>query len=157
MTFLYWKQTIQKGKPISVPKIRTLTDHPQDMGLNSNAKANHEGLYISDFHRLLRKYWLDEIPQIYLFVKGDLKLIGIRPKEIGNLDSYTPNHQDRLKQEVKYGLIGIPCCVKRERDLSNKEALERLYLRKYQKSPIKTDLEFLLGFFRNLSKGNFSE
>ncbi len=157
MSFFYWRKTIQKWKYISLPKIRTLNNHPKDRSLNSKGKPNHEGLYISRFHKFLRKYWIDEIPQIYWLLKGDLKLVGIRPKEIRDLEDYTPKFRKRLEQNIKYGLISIYYCLKKTKNISNLEALERLYLRKYEKHPIKTDLDFLFGFFRNVLKGKFSE
>ena len=157
MSFFYWRKTIQKWKYISLPKIRTLNNHPKDRSLNSKGKPNHEGLYISRFHKFLRKYWIDEIPQIYWLLKGDLKLVGIRPKEVRDLEDYTPKFRKRLEQDIKYGLISIYYWLKKTRNFSNFEALERIYLRKYEKHPIKTDLDFLLGFFRNVLKGKFSE
>ncbi|MCH8519412.1 MAG: sugar transferase [Nanoarchaeota archaeon] len=164
MGFLYWREIKQKGEEIYIPKIRTLRENSSSIHsieLSKNGKylhSNHD--FISPLHRFLRKYWIDELPQFYSLLKGDLKLIGVRAKEPKINSAYTPFFRKKLEEEVKHSLIDITYSLDKSRDLSDPrtlEALYRLYLRKYNNNSFRTDLEFLCGFGRNILKRKFSE
>ena len=164
MSFLYWREINQGGKTIHIPKIRTLkegSNSTHSIELSRKGKYVHSNDdFISPFHRFLRIYWLDEVPQIYSLLKGDLKVIGIRAKEPKINSSYTPSFRKRLEEEVRFALIDISYSLNSDRDLSDPrtlEALYRLYLKKHNKNPFRTDLEFLCGFGRNILRGRFSE
>ncbi|MFT4244623.1 MAG: sugar transferase [Candidatus Woesearchaeota archaeon] len=164
MSFLYWRKIKQKGQIIYVPKIKTLRENSKSTSsveLSSKGKYIHfKEDFISPQHEFIRKYWIDEIPQLYSLIKGDLKLIGVRAKEPKINSSYTHSFVKKLEEEVKFSVIDISYSLNKNRDLSHLrtlEALYRLYLRKHSKNPVKTDLEFLCGFGRNLLKGKFSE
>ena len=50
----------------------------------------------------LRKYKIDELPQFWNIVKGDMSLVGPRPYTPGN-----PVANDKKRQEVKPGITGL--------------------------------------------------
>jgi lipopolysaccharide/colanic/teichoic acid biosynthesis glycosyltransferase len=54
--------------------------------------------------RWLRRYHIDELPQFWNVLKGDMSLIGPRPPTPGEVESYEPHHLQRLR--VKPGLTG---------------------------------------------------
>jgi exopolysaccharide biosynthesis polyprenyl glycosylphosphotransferase len=54
---------------------------------------------------ILRKYSLDELPQLWNVLKGDMSLVGPRPPEVNELDDYNLEHLRRL--EVLPGITGL--------------------------------------------------
>lgn len=56
------------------------------------------------FGRFLRKTSLDELPQLFNVLKGQMSLVGPRPLLIEYLDEYTP--EQRLRHRVKPGITG---------------------------------------------------
>ena len=50
---------------------------------------------ISSWGRLLRKLWIDELPMILNLLKGEIKLVGVRPVSAHYLSLYTSEFQTR--------------------------------------------------------------
>ncbi|MCC9166066.1 sugar transferase [Pontibacter harenae] len=88
-----------QGKPFYIYKFKTMTD----------ARDAH-GFLLPDSHRLtligtfVRKTSLDEIPQLFNVLCGDMSLVGPRPLLMEYLPLYTP--QQARRHEVKPGITG---------------------------------------------------
>ncbi len=87
------------GKPFTLVKFRTMTD-----------ARDAEGKLLPDEQRLtrlgafLRSTSLDELPELWNVLKGDMSLVGPRPLLMQYLERYTPEQARR--HEVKPGLTG---------------------------------------------------
>lgn len=90
---------------------------------------------IIESRKLLRKYWIDELPQLYNLLKGDIKIVGIRPMKFETWDLYSEIMQDALK--IKPGLIGIDYAF----PAKDKKDVMINYIAAYKKSPFITDLK----------------
>ncbi|MCP4168942.1 MAG: sugar transferase [Chloroflexi bacterium] len=87
------------GKPFMLIKFRTMTDACDAEG---NLLPDAERL--TSFGRFLRSTSLDELPELWNVVKGDMSQVGPRPLRMEYLPLYT-EHQAR-RHEVKPGITG---------------------------------------------------
>ena len=87
------------GQIFTVYKFRTMTDARDATGhLLPDAER------LTAFGRFLRSTSLDELPELFNVVKGDMSLVGPRPLLVQYLDRYTPTQARR--HEVRPGLTG---------------------------------------------------
>lgn len=88
------------GRIFTFYKFRTMTD-----------KRDKEGNLLPDEQRLtafgqfLRETSLDELPQLWNVLKGDMSLVGPRPLLVRYLDRYTPEQAHR--HDVQPGITGL--------------------------------------------------
>ena len=87
------------GKTINVVKFKTMNDQKDK---NGNLLPNHQR--ITRLGSFLRKSSLDEIPQLWNVIKGDISFIGPRPLEVRYLPLYTQEQNKR--HNVTPGLSG---------------------------------------------------
>lgn len=87
------------SKPFMLYKFRTMTDHR-----DANRELLPDVARLTHFGKTLRKWSLDELPEIYNVLKGDLSLVGPRPLLLQYLNRYTPEQGRR--HEVKPGITG---------------------------------------------------
>lgn len=81
-------------------KFRTMTDEKDENGrLLSDEKR------LTDFGKMLRATSLDEIPEFFNVLKGDMSLVGPRPLLIAYLKEY--NKRQLRRHEVKPGITGL--------------------------------------------------
>ena len=87
------------AKPFVLYKFRTMLDlKDKDGSLLPDEKR------LTCFGKFLRKTSLDELPELWNVLKGDMSLVGPRPLRMEYLDRYTPEQARR--HEVKPGITG---------------------------------------------------
>jgi lipopolysaccharide/colanic/teichoic acid biosynthesis glycosyltransferase len=87
------------GKPFVMYKFRTMTNERDAEG---NLLPDDKRL--TPFGKWLREFSLDELPELFNVLKGDMSLVGPRPLLMQYLDRYTPEQARR--HEVKPGITG---------------------------------------------------
>jgi lipopolysaccharide/colanic/teichoic acid biosynthesis glycosyltransferase len=90
------------GQPFAVWKLRTMVPGAESMGagiyvLEGDPRITRVG-------RLLRRFSLDELPNLINVLKGDMAMVGPRPTVQEQVDRYTERQRRRL--EVKPGITG---------------------------------------------------
>lgn len=149
------KRVGRNGKPITVYKFRTM--HPYAQYLQeyifeqNNLKAG--GKFANDFRitkwgRWMRRFWIDELPMLYNFLRGDLKLVGVRPLSEHYLSLYS-NELKTLRTQGKPGLIP-PFYADMPKSLEEIMASESKYMKAYVQDPFTTDLTYCLKAFNNI-------
>ena len=102
---LYRQERVGKdGIPFSIVKFRSMTKDAESAGPKW---AGRQDPRITRVGRIIRKLHLDEIPQMFNVLKGDMSLIGPRPERpifVQNLSKEIPLYQRRLK--VRPGITG---------------------------------------------------
>lgn len=87
------------GRPFVLYKFRTMRDLRD---ANGNLLPDEQRL--TPFGRFLRSASLDELPELFNVLRGDMSLVGPRPLLMEYLDRYTPEQARR--HEVKPGITG---------------------------------------------------
>ena len=81
-------------------KFRTMTDEKDD-----NGKLLPDEVRLTKFGKMLRSTSLDELPELFNILKGDMSIVGPRPLLVRYLPRY--NAEQRRRHEVRPGLSGL--------------------------------------------------
>lgn len=87
------------GKPFRMWKFRTMTDERDDQG-----RLRPDDERLTPLGRRLRSTSLDELPELWNVLRGDMSLVGPRPLPVAYLDRYTP--LEATRHDVRPGLTG---------------------------------------------------
>ena len=93
------------GKPFVMYKFRSMC---QDAEVNGPVWADKDDVRCTRVGRILRKSRLDELPQLWNILRGDMSIVGPRPERAcfyDQFETYIPGFRDRL--QVRPGLTGL--------------------------------------------------
>ncbi len=136
-----------QGKMVRVYKLRTM--HPyseflQDyvferQGLEKGGKLKDD-FRVTTWGRWFRKLWIDELPMLYNWLRGELKIVGVRPLSNHFLGLYDEELR-QLRKETKPGLIP-PFYVDMPETFEEICESEKRYLRAFLEKPVRTDVYY---------------
>jgi lipopolysaccharide/colanic/teichoic acid biosynthesis glycosyltransferase len=147
----------KNGKEFKVYKLRTMHAYAEYIQryVYETHKLDEGGKFKNDFRvtttgRIFRKLWLDELPMFINVLKGDMKIVGVRPLSKHYFSLYSDELQKK-RIEGKPGLIPPyyaqhPTPVTLEAVMKN----EMDYLSAYEKSPFLTDLKYFFMALHNI-------
>jgi exopolysaccharide biosynthesis polyprenyl glycosylphosphotransferase len=103
----------KKGRVFTCYKLRTMVSNADDLKESLRDRNERDGPFfkiendprITRSGKFLRRYSLDEVPQLWNVLKGDMSLVGPRPHPIDDFERYSLDHLRRL--DVKPGLTGL--------------------------------------------------
>lgn len=127
---VFFRQTraTKGGKLFKVYKFRTMKEAGS---INKSVTADDDR--ITKIGRILRKFRIDELPQLINIIKGEMSVVGPRPEMIENVDKYTeelPEFSYRLR--VKGGLTGYgQIAGKYNTSPKDKLVLDLMYIENY--------------------------
>jgi len=144
-----------RGEMMYLHKIRTMfpfSEYLQKRIYNENGLAS-TGKFANDFRltrfgKFLRKYWLDEIPQIFDWFRGEIKLVGMRATSKHFLSLYPKELYD-MYIRIKPGLIP-PIFDENTNGFDQIVQIELNYLKSYLKNPFYTDIKYFYKTFSDI-------
>ncbi|MGZ4634083.1 exopolysaccharide biosynthesis polyprenyl glycosylphosphotransferase [Oryzihumus sp.] len=146
-----------RGEPFEMLKFRTMVTDAEDRiaeiddGHETNAvlfkKRNDPR--VTRVGKILRRYSLDELPQLFNVLRGDMSLVGPRPPLPQEVEKYEPDAVRRLR--VQPGLTGL-WQVSGRSDLSWEESL-RLDLWYVDNWSLVLDVQILIRTLRAVVRG----
>jgi lipopolysaccharide/colanic/teichoic acid biosynthesis glycosyltransferase len=140
---------------ITVYKFRTMypySEYLQQYVYERNM-LGEGGKFKDDFRvtawgKFLRKTWLDELPMLYNWINGDLRLLGVRPLSRQYLGLYNPKLRE-LRAKAKPGLIP-PFYADMPKTLEEIQESETRYIESYLRSPLRTQMKYFQKSFINI-------
>ena len=126
--FYLGERTGLYGSKFHIFKIRTMIINAEKLGGPSTALNDSRLIYIG---RFLRKYKLDELPQIYNILIGDMSFVGPRPQ----VEMYTKLYkgEEHLILTVKPGLTDFATLEFLDMDVSlGEDMVDDVYLKKIE-------------------------
>ncbi len=146
----------KNGKLIGVYKFRTMhpySEYLQDYVLKLNGYAE-TGKPANDFRlvpwgKSLRRFWLDELPQLINVFKGELKLVGVRPVSQRYFQDI-PEDIQKLRLTQKPGCIPPYIALNRKGSVDGVLQAEKEYLEEKIKNPYFTDTKYFFKAIYNI-------
>jgi Undecaprenyl-phosphate galactose phosphotransferase WbaP len=129
------------GKAIRIWKIRTMVpdadrrleelledDSTARLAWQQRMKLDHDPRIVKHVGRFLRRSSIDELPQLWNVIRGDMSLVGPRPFPNYHLDRFPPEFRE-LRHQVPPGITGYWQVTHRsEASLTDQQATDRYYI-----------------------------
>ena len=152
--FFLQQRATRNGKIFRVIKFRTMKAH------SKNKSATVDDDRITKIGHKLRKYRIDELPQLFNIFFGDMSFVGPRPEMLENVWTYTeemPEFKYRLR--VKAGLTGLAQVVgKYNTSPKDKLILDMMYIERFSIwRDIKLIFQTLIVFLKKDSTEGFDK
>jgi Ca2+/Na+ antiporter len=153
--FVRFERVGANGKLIYIYKFRTMypySEYLQDYVHEQN-QLQDGGKFKDDFRvtyygKIMRRLWLDELPMLYNWIKGELQFVGVRPLSQHYLSLYTRELQE-LRKKVKPGLVP-PFYADMPKTLDEIMASEKRYIKAYLEKPFSTQWRYFWKCFWNI-------
>ncbi len=152
------KRVGKDGEPIWVYKFRTMYAYSEYLQtyVYENNKLRSGGKFYDDYRvttwgRWLRKYWIDELPMLVNVLKGQMKLVGVRPLSQQYFNLYKPEIQ-QIRIKSKPGMLP-PYYADMPETLDEIQESERRYCEEYEKHPFRTDWKYFWRIQKNILFG----
>ncbi|MGA7909757.1 MAG: exopolysaccharide biosynthesis polyprenyl glycosylphosphotransferase [Candidatus Sulfotelmatobacter sp.] len=138
----------RKGRPFRCHKFRTMVKDADDLKERLRERNQRTGAFfkitddprITRAGRFLRRYSLDELPQLWNVLIGDMSLVGPRPHPLDDFSAYAIEHLPRL--DVTPGITGLwQVTARRDPSFQTGVDLDLEYIRRWS---LGMDLQILL-------------
>ncbi len=137
------------GRPFTIRKFRTMIPHTELEDTQLSVAENDPR--ITKIGSFLRRYRLDEIPQFFNILIGDMSLVGPRPEMMANVARYKMNLPSFVyREKMKAGLTGYAQIEGRyNTSAEDKLMLDMMYIESFS---LWLDVKLLLRTFTILLK-----
>lgn len=138
----------RKARPFRCCKFRTMVSNADELKAHLRLQNQRSGPFfkiagdprVTRVGHFLRRYSLDELPQLWNVLKGDMSLVGPRPHPLDDFAGYEIDHLARL--DVTPGITGLwQVTARRDPSFQRGMELDREYIRTWN---IGKDMRILL-------------
>lgn len=128
------------GKPFRIFKFRTMVVDAEKIGASSTAEDDPR---ITKIGKWIRKYKLDELPQLLNVLKGEMSFVGPRPQVPWAVELY--NEKEKRILDVRPGITDYASIKFRNEAeiLKNSKDPDKTYLEKIAPEKLKLSLKYL--------------
>ncbi len=121
------KRATVHGKVFVIYKFRTMHENVKNYSVVGDDDR------VTSVGKFLRKYRIDELPQFYNILRGDMSLVGPRPEMLENVEDYTKEMPEfRYRLRMKAGLTGYAQIIgKYNTSSKDKLMLDLMYIENY--------------------------
>ena len=127
----------KNSKPFVFYKFRTMKSDVEPFGPSPKSGRDPR---LTEVGKFLREYSLDELPQLFNVLKGDMSIVGPRPLYISQIPEWNERQKKRLL--VKPGLTGL-AQIKGRAELTREEKLE-FDVKYVETASLLTDIRIIL-------------
>ena len=137
------KRVTQYGRIFEIYKFRTMVENAASIGSQVTVKND---VRITKVGKVLRKFRIDEFPQVFNIIRGDMTLVGTRPEVIKYVQCYTPQMYATLL--LPAGLTSRTSIAYKDEEklLSNASNAYKVYIHDILPVKMKYNLESLKHF-----------
>ena len=131
------------GKHFKIFKFRTMVVNADKIGSLVTTDSDSR---VTKVGRVLRKYRLDELPQVFNVLSGSMSVVGTRPEVPRYVDKYTPEYYATLLMPAGITSLASIMYKDEEKLLNGEEDVDNIYINKVLPEKMKYNLEYTKSF-----------
>ncbi len=131
------------GKYFRIFKFRTMVENADKLGSLVTTDCDSR---VTKVGRFLRKYRLDELPQIFNVLSGSMSVVGTRPEVPKYVDKYEPEYLATLLMPAGITSLASIMYKDEEKLLSASKDVDNIYIEKILPEKMKYNLSYIENF-----------
>ena len=142
---VFYKQVrvTKYGRHFQILKFRTMIENADKIGPSVTTQSDER---VTGIGRTLRKYRLDELPQLFNVISGSMSIVGTRPEVLKYVELYSPEYYATLLMPAGITSLASIMYKDEEKLLKNQENIDEIYVSKILPEKMKYNLEYVKSF-----------
>ena len=131
------------GRKFKILKFRTMVENADKIGSLVTTDSDSR---VTKVGRFLRKYRLDELPQIFNVLSGSMSVVGTRPEVPKYVEQYKPEYLATLL--IPAGITSLASIMYKDEEklLSSEQDVDKVYIEKILPEKMKYNLQYTENF-----------
>lgn len=137
------------AKRFKILKFRTMVENAEQVGSLVTSEGDSR---VTKIGRFLRKYRLDELPQIFNVLSGNMSFVGTRPEVVSYVERYSPEYYATLLMPAGITSLAAIMYKDEEKLLDSEGNVDETYIKKVLPEKMKYNLLYTenFGFFSDI-------
>ena len=137
------------GRRFKIFKFRTMVENAEALGTQVTTDSDSR---VTGIGRFLRKYRLDELPQVFNVIGGSMSFVGTRPEVVRSVEQYKNEYYATLL--LPAGITSLTSIMYKDEEklLSSAENADKVYVEQVLPEKMKYNLQYVksFGFFSDI-------